>query len=124
MIQYDVNAEFAIFSEVYNETLQRVKQDLAERKQKVKWVYERDNLTAEQLKKTNAEEEHILLMVEYIRISEQLLQTMFEVLHRSRQDQIYWFEEWKKEGEKGLEFTQMMIQKYQKLKANEEKQRN
>lgn len=118
MIQFDINLEFAIFSKVYEEKLNLLKQDLLKRKQTLKWVYERDNLTAEQLKKANAEEEHIGLVVDYIRNTENLFQVVLNVLVDKRQDQINWHNEWKREVEKNLEFTQFMITKFAKPKTN------
>lgn len=121
MIQFDINLEYAIFKEAYAASLEKVKQDLAKRKQLVHWVYERDNLTAEQIKKTNQEEEHISIMVEYIVQSELLINSLVGLLVNRRQDQIDWHEEFKREQEKGLQFTEMMLVKYQKLRANEGK---
>lgn len=70
MIQFDLNLEYAILTMAYADTLTRAKEDLAERKRKLKWLYEKDNLTAEHLKRANTEESHIRLMVEYIQITE------------------------------------------------------
>lgn len=121
MIQFDVNLEFAIFSKVYEESLDKLTQDLHKRKQNLKWVYERDNLTAEQLKKANAEEEHILLIVEYIRAVEEMLQITRDVLDNRRENQIDWHQEYLKECQKGVEFTEMMMSKLSKIRADEKK---
>lgn len=121
MIQFDINLEYAIFKEAYTASLDKVKQDLDKRKQLVKWVYERDNLTADQIKKTNQEEEHISIMIEYIVQSELLINSLVDLLVNRRQDQIDWHEEFIKEQEKGIQFTEMMLVKYQKLRANEGK---
>jgi hypothetical protein len=121
MIQFDINLEYAIFKEAYADALNAVKQDLAKRKQLVKWVYERDNLSTEQIKKTNQEEEHIAVMVEYVVQSELLINSLVNLLVNRRHDQIDWHEEFLREQEKGLQFTEMMITKYQKLRSNEGK---
>lgn len=121
MIQFDIDLEFAIFTKVYEDTLELVTQDLAKRKQNLKWVYERDNLTADQLKKANAEEAHISLMVDYIRASENVFKALMDSLSNRRENQIDWHAEWKKEAEDHVKFVELMISKYRKLKENEAK---
>ena len=119
MIQFDINLEYAIFKETYDASLEKLKEDLSKRKELVKWVYERLNLTPVQIKKTNQEEEHIATVVDFIVQSESLIKALIDLLVDRRQNQIDWHEEFIKEQENSIRFTETMITKYQKLRSDE-----
>jgi hypothetical protein len=116
MFQLDSNLEFSIFNRVYNESLEKLKADLIERGKKVAWIYQRDNLTADQLKRAQIEEKHLKVVSEFIDNSNHVINLMIDQLLNKKEDQILWHDEWMREVESNRQFVESIIAKYKKLK--------
>lgn len=116
MFPFDINLDFAIYNGLYHETLEKVKKDLIDRSRKVAWVYQRDNLTDDQLKRVRLEEEHIRLMGEFIDNANHIVKIMMDHISDRQENQIIWYEEWKRQVKENYDFTEMMISKYKNLK--------